>query len=78
MGRDSFAEYLMGMKSHREIKEYLLHNDRHITIQLVAGTVQAEMIDKQLNKNSRLRVRWPWQSTGALPLPQRKHAPAGK
>ncbi|MFW5755322.1 MAG: amino acid permease [Tangfeifania sp.] len=46
--RDNFAEDLLGMKNQREIKEYLLHNERYITIQLLPGTPQAEMIDKEL------------------------------
>ncbi|RIH66353.1 amino acid permease [Mariniphaga sediminis] len=48
--RDNFINEILGMKSQRKIKEYLLHNERYITIQLLPGTVQAEMIDKQLKE----------------------------
>lgn len=48
--RDNFTNEILGMKSQRKIKEYLLHNERYITIQLLSGTVQAEMIDKQLKE----------------------------
>ena len=37
-------------KNQREIKEYLLHNERYITIQLLPGTVQGKMIGKQLKE----------------------------
>ncbi|MBN2637174.1 MAG: amino acid permease [Prolixibacteraceae bacterium] len=46
--RDDFTEKIMSLKNQREIKEYMLHNERYITIQLLPGTVQAEMIDMQL------------------------------
>ena len=46
--RDDFTDKMMNLKNQREIKEYLLHNERYITIQLLPGTPQAEMIDKEL------------------------------
>jgi basic amino acid/polyamine antiporter, APA family len=48
--RDNFVEDMLRLKNHRQIKEYLLHNERYISIQLLPGTVQAEMIDKQLKE----------------------------
>lgn len=48
--RDNFVNDMLSLKNHRQIKEYLLHNERYISIQLLPGTVQAEMIDKQLKE----------------------------
>ncbi len=48
--RDDFVNDMLSLKNHRQIKEYLLHNERYISIQLLPGTVQAEMIDKQLKE----------------------------
>ena len=48
--RDNFVNDIIGLKNDREIKEYLLHNERYITIQLLHGTDQAKMIDKQLKE----------------------------
>ncbi|MFW5644482.1 MAG: amino acid permease [Bacteroidota bacterium] len=46
--RDNFLNDMLKLKNHREIKEYLLHNERYITLQLIPGTAQAEMIGKKL------------------------------
>lgn len=46
----NFIDEILKLKNHREIKEYLLHNERYITLQLLAGTAQAEMIGKQLKE----------------------------
>jgi len=48
--RETFVPEMLKMKSQREIKEYLLHNERYITLQLLPGTEQADMIDKQLKE----------------------------
>ncbi len=48
--RDNFVNDMLSLKNHREIKEYLLHNERYISIQLKPGTVQSEMIGKQLKE----------------------------
>ena len=48
--RENFANEIMNYKNHREIKEYLLHNERYISIRLLPGTVQSEMIGKQLKE----------------------------
>jgi basic amino acid/polyamine antiporter, APA family len=48
--RDNFIEKILSLKNDREIKEYLLHNERYITVHLLTGTTQAEMIGKQLKE----------------------------
>jgi mannitol/fructose-specific phosphotransferase system IIA component (Ntr-type) len=48
--RENFVDEILKLKNPREIKEYLLHNERYITLQLLPETVQAEMIDKQLKE----------------------------
>lgn len=54
MERDGFVGEILSKKNQREIKEYLLHNERFITVRLLPGTVQASMIGKQLKE-----VRFP-------------------
>src|SRR5690554_841832 len=49
-----FYEAMLKLQSHREIKEYLLHNERYLTVQLLPDTVQAEAIGKALKD-----VRYP-------------------
>ncbi len=46
--RDDFVTKMLQQNNEREIKEYLLHNERFITVKLLRNTVQAEMIRKQL------------------------------
>jgi basic amino acid/polyamine antiporter, APA family len=46
--RKDFVKEILSLKNQREIKEYLLHNERFITVRLLPGTLQAEMIGKQL------------------------------
>ena len=48
--RDNFVNEILSLKNDREIKEYLLHNERYISIQLLPGTVQEKMIGKQLKE----------------------------
>jgi len=48
--RDQFVENITSIKNPREIKEYLLHNDRYITLHLQKGTVQEEFINKSLKE----------------------------
>ena len=48
--RDGFVDEMFGLKSHRKIKEYLLHNERFITVQLIRNTTQSEMIGKPLKE----------------------------
>lgn len=52
--REDFVKEMLEQKSQREIKEYLLHNERYISIHLLPETVQAEMIGKQLKE-----IKWP-------------------
>lgn len=46
--RENFVSDMLEMQNNRKIKEYLLHNERFISLQLLSGTLQAEMIGKQL------------------------------
>jgi len=48
--RDNFVSEMLAFKSQRKIKEYLLHNERYITLQLLPGTEQEDMIGKQLKE----------------------------
>jgi basic amino acid/polyamine antiporter, APA family len=48
--RENFVENICGITNPREIKEYLLHNDRYITLHLLRGTQQEEFIDKSLKE----------------------------
>ena len=59
--RENFVSEMLKTKNQREIKEYMLHNERYITLQLLAGTVQSEMIDKQLKE-----VKYPSEVLVAL------------
>lgn len=48
--RAEFVEEMFDHKSHRKIKEYLLHNERFFTLRLLPDTAQASMIDKKLKE----------------------------
>lgn len=48
--RENFVQNMMAQTNDREIKEYLLHNERFITVRLLQNTVQAEMIGRQLKE----------------------------
>ncbi|ASB50873.1 amino acid permease [Alkalitalea saponilacus] len=48
--RKDFVKEMMKHDGHRSIKEYLLHNERFITVKLIKGTEQQEMIGKQLKE----------------------------
>ncbi|WP_462317948.1 TrkA C-terminal domain-containing protein [Marinilabilia sp.] len=52
--REEFVEEMFDHKSHRKIKEYMLHNERFFTVRLLPDTAQASMIGKQLKA-----VEWP-------------------
>lgn len=52
--REDFASHIHKLKSHREIKEYMLQNERFITVQLLPGTAQGAMIGKQIKE-----IRYP-------------------
>ncbi|MDN5292334.1 MAG: basic amino acid/polyamine antiporter, family [Anaerophaga sp.] len=46
--REDFVEEIFDHKSQRQIKEYLLHNERYFTLRLLPNTKQAELIGKKL------------------------------
>jgi amino acid transporter len=46
--REDFVEEIFDHKSHRKIKEYLLHNERYFTLRLLPNTRQADLIGKKL------------------------------
>lgn len=46
--REDFVEEIFDHKSHRKIKEYLLHNERYFTLRLLPNTSQADLIGKKL------------------------------
>ncbi len=48
--REYIVDTLINMDSHREIKEYMLQNERFISIKLLEGTAQAQMIGRQLKE----------------------------
>jgi basic amino acid/polyamine antiporter, APA family len=48
--RENFVNEMLSLTNHRQIKEFLLHNERYISIQLLPDTVQSEMIGKQLKE----------------------------
>jgi amino acid transporter/mannitol/fructose-specific phosphotransferase system IIA component (Ntr-type) len=49
--RDNFVKDITKLESHRQIKEFLLQNERFITLQLLKNTHQAEvMVGKELRE----------------------------
>ena len=46
--RENFCDEILKLKSEREIKEYLIHNERFITVLLSPDNPQEELIGKQL------------------------------
>lgn len=46
--REYIVEALLNMDSHREIKEYMLQNERFVSIKLLKGTPQSTMVGRQL------------------------------
>ncbi|MCW3787336.1 amino acid permease [Plebeiibacterium sediminum] len=48
--REDIVKALLNMDSHREIKEYLLQNERFVSIKLLKGTPQEEMVGRQLKE----------------------------
>lgn len=48
--REDFVEEIFDHKSHRKIKEYLLHNERYFTLRLLPNTSQADLIGKKLKE----------------------------
>ncbi|WP_010662734.1 amino acid permease [Marinilabilia salmonicolor] len=50
--RDEFVEEMFDHKSHRKIKEYLLHNERFFTVRLLPQSAQFELVGKKLKELS--------------------------
>lgn len=48
--REKFVETICEISNEREIKEYLLHNDRYITLELVKASSTEELIGKMLKE----------------------------
>ncbi len=48
--RKKFVEKISSLKNDREIKEYLLHNERYISMHLTEGAPQGELIGKKVKK----------------------------
>lgn len=48
--REHIVKELLNMDSHREIKEYLLQNERFMSLKLLKGTPQGAMIGRQLKE----------------------------
>ncbi|WP_291861960.1 amino acid permease [Marinilabilia sp.] len=48
--RDEFVEEMFDHKSHRKIKEYLLHNERFFTVRLLPQSAQFELVGKKLKE----------------------------
>lgn len=46
--RDNFVADFLGFKNERQAKEFLLHNERYISVQLSENTVQYDMVGKKL------------------------------
>lgn len=52
--REKFVETICDISNEREIKEYLLHNDRYITLELIGKSSTEDLIGKMLKE-----VRFP-------------------
>ena len=50
--REDFVEEILDHKSDRKIKEYLLHNERYLTLRLIPGSKQAGLIGQKLKEIS--------------------------
>lgn len=50
--REEFVEEMFDHKSHRKIKEYLLHNERFFTVRLLQQSAQFELVGKKLKEIS--------------------------
>lgn len=46
--QDDFASRMLQLRSHREIKEFMLQSERFVTVKLLPGTAQGAMIGRQL------------------------------
>ncbi|MDX9847042.1 MAG: amino acid permease [Tenuifilaceae bacterium] len=59
--RERFVETICSISNEREIKEYLLHNERYITLELISNSSTGEFIGKMLKE-----VRFPQDVLVAL------------
>ena len=48
--RDDFIEQILTLTNEREIKEYLLHNERYVTLELIRNTTTEHLIDKLMKE----------------------------
>lgn len=48
--RPDFLSEALAITSDRALKEYLLHNEHYVTVELIPGTNQSEVIGKQLKE----------------------------
>lgn len=48
--RKQFVEHICAISNEREMKEYLLHNDRYITLELITNTTTEHLINKMLKE----------------------------
>jgi len=48
--REKFVEIISSITNEREIKEYLIHNDRYITLELIRNTSTDELIGKMMKE----------------------------
>ncbi|MDD2278642.1 MAG: amino acid permease [Bacteroidales bacterium] len=48
--RKQFVEHICSTTNEREMKEYLLHNDRYITLELLSNTTTDHLINKMLKE----------------------------
>ena len=48
--RDNFVDLISTISREREIKEYLLHNDRYITLELISNSPTEHLINKLMKE----------------------------
>lgn len=48
--REKFVEIISSITNEREIKEYLIHNDRYITLEIIRNTSTDELIGKMMKE----------------------------
>lgn len=48
--RENFVDHICSISNEREVKEYLLHNDRYITLELIRDTSTEPLIDKMMKE----------------------------
>lgn len=48
--RENFVDHICSISNEREVKEFLLHNDRYITLELIRDTSTEHLIDKMMKE----------------------------